>query len=1034
MLGARSSFLATIMRRESSRRCGGAAVVSCVWAVVLGLLGTARAQADDEPVAVITPASLATNDSAFGADTLSRPFHMQEVYGAQDFPVGTLRITELRFRPDYLYGKAFTTTVAAVEIRLSTTLRGPDGLSATFSENPGDDETVVFSGALPLSSAFTGPANGPKDFDMIVPLSVPFFYTPDGGNLLVDLRNYYASGASRLSGTISAEDTASRLFGSVTATTGGRDSGADALEVVGTLSAQPPPPTIVITSPTNGAAFVAGADITVQQMVSGLRRPYVVALYTNDGGSGAWSVAGTDASSGALINLRLGTLPVGAYGLVSSLTDSSGNSTYSLTNTFRVVEPLTITLIAPCNCDGATFDYRQSLLAVCMITGGTEPYGSVQFYTNGVAAGVPTADAPFYYQELGAFFMGDYTIQAGVTDASGWTSNTVVHTLTITGPLFASLTPANAATYLYGQPVTWSAWAVGGTAPYTAAFYTNGQWAGAAGPGPSPLTLPLGLLPIGSYAAYAAVADAAGTLTNSSPSLLTVLPNPVLVALTSPTNGFYPANQTLAVTATASVGAPLSVARVEVFWDGVSLGVEGGAAYATNLTLRDASSHTAYAVATDSLGASRTSAVVSVAGTFNGVFDPRQIKTVFVIPLENHDWTQVCPTCNPQQLLGNPAAPYVNSLATPGHSNAAQASYATKYYSVTGWAHPSEPNYIWSEAGTEYGVHTDNDPSVAYGNLYDTPNHLCRQLSDAGIAWKDYQEDLEYCPAASVSAAGLRPSGTNLYNGSRLYDRAVKHDPMQFFTDTQNTNVYPLAQLWTDLTNHAVGRYNWITPDEYNEMHSALSSFTYHGVRYLGNQAAIAAGDNFLSMVIPQIMASAAYQDHGVIIIWTDETESTDDTATTLPFFVISPLAKGNGSASSVVLSHSSTLRMMDEIFGLAFQTNAIVSESLDAQASAYNYVDGRSAVVNDLSDLFQVAAQAPRVVGGQMLPEGGGYQLTFAGPAGQTYQVLATRNPARPRSEWTVVGSGTFGSANVLLTDPGAMNYAGRFYTIKSP
>ena len=30
-------------------------------------------------------------------------------------------------------------------------------------------------------------------------------------------------------------------------------------------------------------------------------------------------------------------------------------------------------------------------------------------------------------------------------------------------------------------------------------------------------------------------------------------------------------------------------------------------------------------------------------------------------------------------------------------------------------------------------------------------------------------------------------------------------------------------------------------------------------------------------------MASAAYQDHGVIIIWTDETESTDDTNTTLP-------------------------------------------------------------------------------------------------------------------------------------------------------
>ena len=104
---------------------------------------------------------------------------------------------------------------------------------------------------------------------------------------------------------------------------------------------------------------------------------------------------------------------------------------------------------------------------------------------------------------------------------------------------------------------------------------------------------------------------------------------------------------------------------------------------------------------------------------------------------------------------------------------------------------------------------------------------------------------------------------------------------MEFFTDTQNKNVYPLTQFWTDLTNNAIGRYNWITPDEYNEMHSSLADgFTYHGVHYTGNQAAIAEGDNFLSIIIPKIMASQAYQDHGVIIIWMDETESSDDTNT----------------------------------------------------------------------------------------------------------------------------------------------------------
>jgi len=46
----------------------------------------------------------------------------------------------------------------------------------------------------------------------------------------------------------------------------------------------------------------------------------------------------------------------------------------------------------------------------------------------------------------------------------------------------------------------------------------------------------------------------------------------------------------------------------------------------------------------------------------------------------------------------------------------------------------------------------------------------------------------------------------------------------------------------------------------------------------------------------------------------------------------------------------------MDEVFGLAWQTNAIPSAELDAQNTAYNYVSGSSAVINDLSDFFQSA------------------------------------------------------------------------------
>jgi hypothetical protein len=334
----------------------------------------------------------------------------------------------------------------------------------------------------------------------------------------------------------------------------------------------------------------------------------------------------------------------------------------------------------------------------------------------------------------------------------------------------------------------------------------------------------------------------------------------------------------------------------------------------------------------------------------------RQIKTIFVISLENHNWTQRNPEGHPEQIFHNPAAPYVNSLVTPGNPQAAQVSYATHYYNVGQGEHPSEPNYIWSEAGTDFGTRTDKDPSKKAANLFHNVRHLSGQLTSAGIPWRVYEEDVQYSPSTTTSANG---SGVpvNPYNGTTEFNYAAKHNPMAFFTDTQNKNCYPLTNFWADLAGNNIGRYNWITPDQYNEMHSALpGGYTYHGVHYVGNQAAIAEGDHALSRIVPQIMASAAYQDHGVIIIWTDETEGADNTSATLPEIIISPLAKGHAYASNLTYSHSSDLKTMDEIFGLAFQTNAIPPQRLDAYGQGQNYVDGRSARVNDLSDMFKAA------------------------------------------------------------------------------
>src|SRR5581483_8772570 len=96
---------------------------------------------------------------------------------------------------------------------------------------------------------------------------------------------------------------------------------------------------------------------------------------------------------------------------------------------------------------------------------------------------------------------------------------------------------------------------------------------------------------------------------------------------------------------------------------------------------------------------------------------------------------------------------------------------------------------------------------------------------------------------------------------------------------SQSHPVEQLSQLGTDLANNTVGKYNIITPNQYNDMHSSLNTnFVYNGTTYTHNtdQEAIAIGDNFLSQIIPEIMASQAYQNNGVIEIWYDESEGGD--------------------------------------------------------------------------------------------------------------------------------------------------------------
>ena len=106
-------------------------------------------------------------------------------------------------------------------------------------------------------------------------------------------------------------------------------------------------------------------------------------------------------------------------------------------------------------------------------------------------------------------------------------------------------------------------------------------------------------------------------------------------------------------------------------------------------------------------------------------------------------------------------------------------------------------------------------------------------------------------------------------------------------------------------------------------MHTSLSG-GYEG--RTGDAANVMQGDNFLSQMVPLIMASSAIQEKWRNHIWWDETETDgvpgdnpDDFNHTIPEIIISPRAHRNVNglpyASLVNYTHSSDLRTLQNIF-----------------------------------------------------------------------------------------------------------------------
>ena len=343
------------------------------------------------------------------------------------------------------------------------------------------------------------------------------------------------------------------------------------------------------------------------------------------------------------------------------------------------------------------------------------------------------------------------------------------------------------------------------------------------------------------------------------------------------------------------------------------------------------------------------------------------VQTVFVILLENHDW---------DDIAGSADAPFINGTLLP------LASHCEQYYNPPG-LHPSEPNYLWLEAGTNFGIVDDNDPAINHQN---STNHLAAQLRRAGISWKTYQEDIPGNVVPLTATNGYRP----------------KHNPFVFFDDLTGTNdpnnaygiahIRPYTELAGDLTNQRVARYNFITPNLCDDGHDSCPP----------QNNSVRQTDDWLAGEVPKILNSAAYTNNGALFITWDESEDGDGP---IGMILLSPLARGGGYANRIYYTHSSFLRTMQEIFG--------VSPWLGDAANA-----------TDLSDLFTQLTLSFTGIN-----TNGAVCLSVSGVRpGTTNFLEASTNLVT----WNVISTNCSSSNSFSITDNTATNFNRQFYRVR--
>ena len=257
---------------------------------------------------------------------------------------------------------------------------------------------------------------------------------------------------------------------------------------------------------------------------------------------------------------------------------------------------------------------------------------------------------------------------------------------------------------------------------------------------------------------------------------------------------------------------------------------------------------------------------------------------VFLVVLENHSFSQV---------LGNPAMPFLNSLAS---AHALAAGYFAN-------AHPSIPNYFMLSTGN---LQTNDDNFM--GTI--TDDNLVRAVTGAGKSWKAYIQ--------SLPSAG--------YTGPNVGAYLKHHNPFAYLSDVtesaaQAGHMVPFQQFSADLNAGMLSDFVYLLPDSQNDAHDCPG-----GAPSCTDDDKLMAADNWLRDNIDPLLKSPNFSN-SVLIITFDESLLSDTAGGGghVITVLVGPHVK-SVFRSSTTFQHQSLLRLILQLLEVTDMPGAAAS------------------------------------------------------------------------------------------------------------